>query len=170
MSEDHSKKEIVKADSSSIVQYSNSLLKRTLTDIAKITSVKIVRKRILLIDDDPRLLELLSDILYALDEFDILTTSDGEEGLQIVRKEEGRIDLIITDAKHPKVDGIEMSKIIKKEYPKIPIILQTGYGNIIAIKPLSTEEIFFKILSKPYRWEVLYETIKLALFSKEKHL
>ena len=163
MSEDQSKKEIVKADSSNIVQYSNSLLKRTLTDIAKITSVKIVRKRILLIDDDYFLLRLLSDTISTFGEFDILTASDGEEGLQIVRKEEGRIDLIITDLNHPKIDGIEMSKIIKKEYPKIPIILQTGHRNNIAIKSLSTEEIFFKILSKPYRLNTLFETIKSAI-------
>jgi len=161
MSEDQSKKEIVKADSSNIVQYSNSLLKRTLTDIAKITSVKIVRKRILLIDDDYFLLRLLSDTISTFGEFDILTASDGEEGLKIVRKVEGRIDLIITDLNHPKIDGIEMSKIIKKEYPKIPIILQTGYS--IAIKSLSTEEMFFKILSKPYRLNTLFETIKSAI-------
>ena len=79
--------------------------------------------RILLVDDEPSLLSLLSFVLEA---YAIKTekASNGAKAVAVLDKME--FDLIITDFSMPVMNGVELAKIVKKRFPHIPIIMITG--------------------------------------------
>lgn len=83
------------------------------------------RKRILLVDDEPLTLRMLTDILQASG-FEILTAHDGAEGLARARAE--RPDLLILDVMMPKLDGFKVARLLKSDrnYRRIPIIMLTA--------------------------------------------
>ena len=83
------------------------------------------KKRILVVDDEADLREMLSLRLEA-NGYEVLTAADGEEGLAKARKE--KPDLIILDLMLPKVDGYKICLMLEydEKYKKIPIILFTA--------------------------------------------
>ncbi|MFI5212242.1 MAG: sigma-54-dependent transcriptional regulator [Ignavibacteria bacterium] len=83
--------------------------------------------RILLIDDEANIRELLSRIL-TLEGFNVDTADNGEKGLKLLEK--GTYAVLITDVKLPDVNGVELVKKVKAKYPYIEIIVITAFGNI----------------------------------------
>ena len=73
-------------------------------------------KKILVVDDEPSLQEMLKDIL-SLADFNVVTANDGEEGLKMVY--EASPDLIILDCSMPKLDGYEMLERMRQD----PVLL-----------------------------------------------
>ena len=76
-------------------------------------------QRILLVDDDPHLLVVLSEQLRD-DGYDVATARDGQEALR--RLEAGWPDLILLDLMMPRVDGLALARQIKAE-ADLPIIV-----------------------------------------------
>ncbi|HMS63684.1 MAG TPA: response regulator, partial [Ignavibacteria bacterium] len=70
--------------------------------------------KILLIDDEPNL-RLLYSKLLSLEGFDITTASTGNEGLNLISKDQFR--LVISDVKLPDISGMEILKIVKEDHP-----------------------------------------------------
>ena len=68
----------------------------------------------------------------------------GEEALEILRREEC-VDLVITDQAMPKMTGTQLAKAIKQEWPGLPVLLATGYADI-----LPGDDIGLPKLSKPF--------------------
>src|SRR5882757_3795507 len=85
------------------------------------------RKQVLIVDDEPNLRKILSAQL-ARDGYDVMTAEDGEQGLAILR--EHHIDLVITDLKMPKVDGMQLLREAIAEDPELPIVMITAHGTI----------------------------------------
>ncbi len=83
------------------------------------------KKHILIVDDDPAILRLLSTNLKARG-YEICTATDGEESLEAVQKD--FIDLIILDLMMPKVDGVEVCRRIR-EWSDVPIIILSARGD-----------------------------------------
>jgi two-component system, OmpR family, KDP operon response regulator KdpE len=83
------------------------------------------KKRILIVDDDPAILRLLSTNLKARG-YEIYTATDGAESLEAVQKD--FIDLIILDLMMPKVDGVEVCRRVR-EWSDIPIIILSARGD-----------------------------------------
>lgn len=79
-------------------------------------------KRILVVDDEPQLVEVVKMRLEA-NGYQIITAYDGQEALEKARKE--RPDLIILDLMLPKVDGYKVCRMLKfdEKYKNIPVIL-----------------------------------------------
>lgn len=82
-------------------------------------------KTILVIDDELGYRDMLRMDL-SVQGFNVFTAAGGLEALAILAQEE--IDLVVTDMKMPKMDGLETVIAIKKNHPGIPIILMTGYA------------------------------------------
>ncbi len=83
------------------------------------------KKNVLIVDDDPAILKLLSMNLKARG-YDIFTATDGEESLEAVQK--NFIDLIILDLMMPKIDGVEVCRRVR-EWSDVPIIILSARGD-----------------------------------------
>lgn len=92
------------------------------------------RENILVIDDEASIRSLCADILTKF-QYNVKTASNGEEGIYLLEKE--KFDLILTDVKMPKIDGLDVVSHVRSKNNEIPIIIITGYGTLdIAIKSL----------------------------------
>ena len=87
-------------------------------------------KKILIIEDEKEFLWVLRQDFEAAG-FDIITASDGQEGMALIQKE--KPDLILLDIMMPKMNGIEMAKKLDEKSKKIPIIFLTNMKDDIHI-------------------------------------
>jgi len=83
--------------------------------------------RVLIVDDEIELLDSLKNVLSRR-KMEISIAQNGEEGLKILKN--SIIDVVVLDIKMPGMDGIEVLKIIKKEYENVEVILLTGHPTI----------------------------------------
>lgn len=85
--------------------------------------------RILIIEDNPQNLELMTYLLRAFG-YIVLTAGDGAEGIEIVRRE--KLDLIICDVHLPKVDGYEVANHLKRDpmLYRIPLVAVTALAMV----------------------------------------
>ena len=77
---------------------------------------------ILVVDDDPTLVKLVSRILR-MDGYDIITASDGETGLQIIQNEEP--DLVLLDIMMSGMDGWQVCQSVR-EFSDLPVVMLTA--------------------------------------------
>ena len=98
---------------------------------------------VLAVDDDALVLlntvGMLEDLGHT-----VLETYSGKEALEILRREDS-VDLVVTDQAMPKMTGTELAKVIRSEWPDIPILLATGYAELAP-----RDDIGLPRLSKPY--------------------
>ncbi|MBM3262073.1 MAG: response regulator [candidate division Zixibacteria bacterium] len=81
--------------------------------------------RVLIVENDPTVSRLATDFLR-YDGHEVTVAGDGEEGLKSFSM--GEFDVVVTDVKMPKMDGIQMMKAIKALDPTIVVIVFTGFG------------------------------------------
>ncbi len=114
--------------------------------------------KLLLIDDEPDILRVLSMSLKA-DGYDVISAQNGTEGIAAFEKE--KPDIVITDIKMPGMDGIEVLKKIKDLNADTEVIIITGHGDIEnAIEALKHGASDF--IDKPVRDEALAIALKRA--------
>lgn len=89
------------------------------------SAVSAIQQRVLLVDDDPTLLEVLTTALN-LEELDVVPASDGETALRIAA--DGGVDLVVCDVGMPEPDGLEVCRRLKADLQTkdLPVILLTG--------------------------------------------
>lgn len=83
--------------------------------------------KILIIDDEPQILNLLKKIL-SLDGFPVETAVNAVDGMKLL--ENKNISVVLSDVKLPDINGIELIKMIKSRHPDVEVILLTAYGQI----------------------------------------
>lgn len=120
-----------------------------------------MKKKILIVDDDPRIVELLS-LRLRKNNYDVITAYDGYECVQLSEIESP--DLILLDIKMPRRGGIGAFEILKSTHTTemIPVIFITAFPdpeiNRQVIKMGAKD-----LISKPYNGDVLIEKIKTVL-------
>ncbi len=82
---------------------------------------------VLCIDDHLQCLYLRGEVLSSAG-FHVLTVNNGEAGIALA--EQHAVDVLVLDYSMPKMDGEEVARILKKDYPRLPIILCSGLENI----------------------------------------
>ncbi|MBW2662697.1 MAG: response regulator [Deltaproteobacteria bacterium] len=97
------------------------------TDIVSELKVKGGRETILLVDDEEMLRSLGQEILLQK-EYTVLLASNGIEAIQLYKKQEGNIDLVVLDMIMPKMDGLETYKRLKEMNPSLKILITSGYS------------------------------------------
>ena len=103
-------------------------------------------KQILVVDDEPNLRRVLSAQLER-DGYDVHTAEDGEQALTILK--EHHIDLVITDLRMPRIDGMELLRRTQKMDPELPVVMITAHGTVDnAVEALKTGA--FDYLTKPF--------------------
>jgi signal transduction histidine kinase len=84
--------------------------------------------RILIVDDEKPIRDFLYEALTRLGGFNVELAKDGEEALKKIEKE--NFDLVLTDMKMPKMDGLQLITEIAKSKPETLMVLLTGHGSI----------------------------------------
>lgn len=102
--------------------------------------------RILVIDDEPEVLEILAEILRERG-CTVVEAAGGEEGL--VKCETGQFDLVLTDLSMPGMSGWEVVDACRQRFPGLPVGLVTGWGERLEVKTLERSRVDF-VLSKPF--------------------
>jgi len=113
------------------------------------------RMKILLVDDNPGILEILADLM-AIFGHDYVTASNGVAAIEELRKD--FFHIVLTDMKMPDMDGMELLKYINTHYPAIKVMVITGYERTFTYtdviragasdfitKPFNTDELEAKI-------------------------
>ena len=118
-------------------------------------------EKILIIDDNKLILKSLKESISKMG-YTTLEAEDGEAGLLLVRTEHP--DLVITDFQMPGIDGLEVLSKIRKLNISLPVILLTGFGDVVlTIKSIQLGA--FDFLEKPIDPVKLKSTIQFALNS-----
>lgn len=103
------------------------------------------RQKILVVDDNPSLRELLADFLERVG-FEVTTAHDGQAGLDALEKR--HFDLILADFRMPGMTGLEMAAVVRQTNPAIPIILITGDASALEPETVARAGIT-RVLPKP---------------------
>lgn len=117
-------------------------------------------ERLLIVDDEPDMLKLISMIIRDKTPYEVTTTNNPMEALELARK--GEFDLVIADLKMPGLNGIELLESIQHFGEDIPVIIITAYGTVEAAVE-TMQKGAFDFITKPFRKEQILFTIERAL-------
>jgi two-component system cell cycle sensor histidine kinase/response regulator CckA len=113
---------------------------------------------ILIAEDDDLVRKLIRNVLVS-DGYTLLSATDGEEALLLSRNFAGHIELLVTDVKMPKMDGLQLRDHMLRERPETKILLMSG--RLSGHLPASDHPTHF--LRKPFRPETLRTAVKSLL-------
>lgn len=123
-----------------------------------------VRGRILVADDEENVRNLLGKVLRKLG-FQVDTLENGEQVLEKVRSDINSYGLLLMDIRMPKLDGMEAFKILRLEYPNLPVILMTAFGTVETT--LETMRLgAFDYLTKPFELSEIKKVVE-KVFSNQ---
>jgi PAS domain S-box-containing protein len=129
----------------------------------KVTGRSAGRARVLVVDDEENIREILAEILMNGDH-DVVTAADGAEALHRLR-ENGDFDLVFTDLGLPGMNGYEVASEIKKIRPNLPVGLVTGWGATLDAEKARAHGVDL-VISKPFRFEQVLSLVDEALMVK----
>jgi two-component system cell cycle sensor histidine kinase/response regulator CckA len=94
--------------------------------------------------------------------YDVLEASTGVEALEVMAKNEGRVDIVVSDVVMPEMDGPTLLKELRKKNPKMKIIFVSGYPHEAFETSLDKDE-HFAFLPKPFSLPQLAAKVKEQL-------
>ncbi len=127
----------------------------------KTGAVPCGKERILFVDDEPAILEIGSQMLKRLG-YEVATASGGSDALNAFLKEPDGFDLVITDQTMPDLTGIDLAKKMLKVRKNLPVILFTGYSEMVSSETANDAGIS-EFAMKPITKREMAETIRRVL-------
>jgi len=121
-------------------------------------------KRVLVVDDEPELAEVLAELLSA-DDHQVETASNGKVAL--AKLHERAYDLVLSDLRMPELDGADLYREIEQRYPRLArrVIFLTGDTLSASIREY-LQKIGLPSLSKPFNLEEVRRLVRSALEAK----
>lgn len=104
--------------------------------------------RILLVDDEEPIRTFLRRGLE-VDGHDVTVAIDGADGLGRLAEAGGAFDLVLTDIRMPMLDGIALALAAKRDYPRLVILLMTGFADQRE-RATALEGVVADVLTKPF--------------------
>ena len=102
-----------------------------------------------LIAEDEEALRALTARALADSGHEVVTAVDGADALDILTREQGRFELLLTDIKMPLMDGIALALATARDYPKIIILLMTAYADQRE-RAANLDELIHDVILKPF--------------------
>ncbi|MCA9676323.1 MAG: sigma-54-dependent Fis family transcriptional regulator, partial [Myxococcales bacterium] len=123
------------------------------------------RARILVADDEPNLRRVLSAMLRR-EGHEVVQATDGAEALELMG---GDVDVVITDLRMPRVDGMEVLRHAARSTPHVPVIMITAYGSVgQAVEAIKAGA--FDYIEKPFEQDqiraILDKAVKQAIANR----
>ena len=117
--------------------------------------------RILIAEDEESARMLVGRALIQ-DGHEAVTTDDGAQALDVLQREGGRFDLLLTDIQMPVMDGIALALAAARDFPELPILLMTGYADQ-RHRASGLEALICGIIAKPFTVPELKSAVATAL-------
>ncbi len=121
-----------------------------------------VKKTVVVVDDDPMMLDVLSRILQR-ENFDLLMASGGPEIIEKLKEHSGEVDLLVTDYAMPDMQGRELAERVRERFPAVKVLYQTGFSDMLFENRMELED-GAAFLEKPFTARGLREAARLVLF------
>jgi two-component system cell cycle response regulator CpdR len=122
--------------------------------------------RILIAEDEVALRGYVVRALVA-EGHDTVAAADGAEALDILEREKGDFDLLLTDIKMPVMDGIALALAATRDYPNLVILLMTGFADQRE-RASGLESLIQGVLTKPFSLPDLQKAVADALAAKPR--
>jgi two-component system, cell cycle response regulator CpdR len=103
--------------------------------------------RVLIADDEDSMCALVSRAI-GMDGHAAVTARDGAEALEILTREQGAFDLLLTDIQMPMMDGIALALAVARDFPDLTILLMTGFADQLE-RAHGLEAIVHDVITKP---------------------
>ncbi|MCA6125912.1 PAS domain S-box protein [Bradyrhizobium sp. WSM 1704] len=114
--------------------------------------------RVLVVEDNDEVgqfsTELLEDLGYS-----VKRAASANAALAMLSEDEFAADLVFSDVIMPGMNGVELAGIIRDRFPGLPVVLTSGYSNVLAENAHSG----FELIQKPYSVEALSRTLRKAI-------
>ena len=117
--------------------------------------------KILIAEDEEALREMCARGL-AMSGHEVMTACDGSEALDLLKREGGRFDLLLTDIRMPIMDGIALALAAARDFPELVILLMTGYADQRE-RAHGLDALIHDVIAKPFTLAVLRAAIDEAL-------
>lgn len=121
--------------------------------------------KILLVEDDPNMREMLSHILL-IDGYDVLLAGDGREALGVLEQERD-IDLVISDFRMPTMNGADLNLTMQEREITCPFILCTGSPELIPTDVLPRLNLH-ALITKPYPTAIIEQHVSALVAKKSQ--
>lgn len=113
--------------------------------------------RVLIVEDNIDVGEFAFQMLTDLG-FETVLAADANAALERLEDEDGRFDLIFSDVVMPGMNGVQFGRLVRERWPVIPIVLTSGYSDVLA----QETQHGFPLLQKPYSVEALSKVLREA--------
>jgi two-component system cell cycle response regulator CpdR len=117
--------------------------------------------RILIAEDEEALCAMCARALTT-DGHEVKTAADGSEALDVLTREEGRFDLLLTDVRMPIMDGIALALNVARDFPNMTILLMTGYADQRE-RAQGLDALIHDVITKPFTLAALRAAVNEAL-------
>jgi DNA-binding response OmpR family regulator len=121
------------------------------------------RKRLLVVDDEPPVLKLVTRIL-ATENYDVSSSDSGEAAARMLQDPLfGNIDVLVTDLMMPGMNGRQLAALVRQRNPQVRVLYVTGFADTL-FKGLQELEPGESFIEKPFGAEGLLEATRLLMF------
>jgi CheY-like chemotaxis protein len=117
--------------------------------------------RILIAEDEESLRSLVARAL-AQDGHAVVTATDGAEALDVLTREEGAFELLLTDIRMPIMDGIALALAAARDHPHVAIVLMTGYADQRE-RASNLDALIHDVIAKPFSLATIRGAVKEAI-------
>lgn len=118
-----------------------------------------LRRRILIVDDDRNILQML-DRMLSMRDFSVSTAENAEKAMENLKSD--LFQIVLTDMNMPGMDGITLAGNIKADYPSTLVVLMTGEPEDEVERRLGKKPFVDSVLYKPFHLSELNKVIEIA--------
>jgi two-component system, cell cycle response regulator CpdR len=122
--------------------------------------------RILVAEDEEALRAFVVRAI-AQDGHEVVAAADGGEALEVLAREQGRFDLLLTDIRMPVMDGIALALAAARDFPDLTILLMTGYADQRE-RAHGLDALIHDVIAKPFSLSDIRKAVAEALLAKRR--
>lgn len=123
---------------------------------------------ILVVDDEETVRKFIRNVA-GMRGYRVLEAGDGHEAMQVAARHPEAIDLLLTDIRMPRMDGVELSRSFGEAHPETPVLYMSGYPFDVEQERHRAPLRFCAFLAKPFTPKVLLETVNQCLSSSTQN-
>jgi two-component system cell cycle response regulator CpdR len=117
--------------------------------------------RILIADDEEAIRSLIARALRQ-DGHEVMTANDGAQALDVLAREKGEFELLLTDIRMPVMDGIALAHAAARQHPAVTILLMTGYADQRE-RAHGLDALIHDVITKPFSLGTVRKAVNDAL-------